>query len=617
MSISLWGTTYYVSPSGLDSNPGTITQPFFTLNKAWSKVVAGDIIYMRGGTYRYNNTGSSLTGKSGTSVNLISILAYPGEKPVINYNNETFTSQLIGITVSNVSYLYMEGIRVTGINQPSSSTFQYGLILWNNVTNSTFEQMETDHIGGWGTVVGNNCNNILFLNCDSHHNADPLSVDSYGGSDGFQSGSWGSGYTSTNITYRGCRAWNNSDDGWDLRKADGIYTLENCWSFHNGVRENGTTKGGDGEGFKLGGSSSYTTSILRTVKNCLAFYERSGFSPEPDVQPDNNLGLAVYNCVAYHNSAVGFDFEYSNVDIVKNNVAYANTANTYSWGANATHDHNVGFTSDLSITLTNADFLSIDSTGVTGARQADGSLPNLNFLHLSAGSKLIDAGVDVGLPYTGKAPDLGAFEAQSGSTPAVPAYTSSAVANATPSILEMTYNLTLANIVPAASAFSVMVNSAARIVNTVAVSGTKVQLTLASAIKYGDIVTVVYTKPVTNPLQTTAGGLAVSISPAQSVVNNVINSTKEGIPVTITMTITPNHVHKIINALLTYSATPTTANSPEIISISDLSGNLFIEKQLVTGVTSVKIPINLSSGIYTVVMTSGGQQMATQRMIVY
>jgi uncharacterized repeat protein (TIGR02059 family) len=617
LSISLWGTTYYVSPSGLDSNPGTITQPFFTLNKAWSKVVAGDIIYMRGGTYRYNNTGSSLTGKSGTSVNLISILAYPGEKPVINYNNETFTSQLIGITVSNVSYLYMEGIRVTGINQPSSSTFQYGLILWNNVTNSTFEQMETDHIGGWGTVVGNNCNNILFLNCDSHHNADPLSVDSYGGSDGFQSGSWGSGYTSTNITYRGCRAWNNSDDGWDLRKADGIYTLENCWSFHNGVRENGTTKGGDGEGFKLGGSSSYTTSILRTVKNCLAFYERSGFSPEPDVQPDNNLGLAVYNCVAYHNSAVGFDFEYSNVDIVKNNVAYANTANTYSWGANATHDHNVGFTSDLSITLTNADFLSIDSTGVTGARQADGSLPNLNFLHLSAGSKLIDAGVDVGLPYTGKAPDLGAFEAQSGSTPAVPAYTSSAVANATPSILEMTYNLTLANIVPAASAFSVMVNSAARIVNTVAVSGTKVQLTLASAIKYGDIVTVVYTKPVTNPLQTTAGGLAVSISPAQSVVNNVINSTKEGIPVTITMTITPNHVHKIINALLTYSATPTTANSPEIISISDLSGNLFIEKQLVTGVTSVKIPINLSSGIYTVVMTSGGQQMATQRMIVY
>jgi hypothetical protein len=59
------------------------------------------------------------------------------------------------------------------------------------------------------------------------------------------------------------------------------------------------------------------------------------------------------------------------------------------------------------------------------------------------------------------------------------------------------------------------------------------------------------------------------------------------------------------------------ANSPEIISIADLSGNLFLEKELVTGVTSLKIPINLSSGIYTVAMTSGGQQMASQRMIVY
>jgi uncharacterized repeat protein (TIGR02059 family) len=244
--------------------------------------------------------------------------------------------------------------------------------------------------------------------------------------------------------------------------------------------------------------------------------------------------------------------------------------------------------------------------------------------HLQAGSPAIGKGIAItGLTadYSGNAvknpPSIGAYESGSAAAPVVPVYQSSTVANATPTLLEMTYNQTLANIVPATSAFSVLVNSAARSVSAVAISGTKVQLTLASAIKYGDIVTVVYTKPATNPLQTTAGGLAVSISPAQSVVNNVINSTKEGTPATITMTVTPNHVHKIINALLTYSATPTTANSPEIISISDLSGNLFIEKQLVTGVTSVKIPINLSSGIYIVVMTSGGQQMATQRMIVY
>ena len=61
------------------------------------------------------------------------------------------------------------------------------------------------------------------------------------------------------------------------------------------------------------------------------------------------------------------------------------------------------------------------------------------------------------------------------------------IENATPSRLEMTYNLTLANIVPAASAFSVMVNSSARTVSSVAISGTKVLLTLASPVVYGDV----------------------------------------------------------------------------------------------------------------------------------
>ncbi|MBN1309005.1 MAG: hypothetical protein JXA18_13865, partial [Chitinispirillaceae bacterium] len=47
---------------------------------------------------------------------------------------------------------------------------------------------------------------------------------------------------------------------------------------------------------------------------------------------------------------------------------------------------------------------------VFGPRKADGSLPDVKFMHLSANSKLIDKGKDVGLPFTGSAPDLGAFE---------------------------------------------------------------------------------------------------------------------------------------------------------------------------------------------------------------
>ena len=198
-------------------------------------------------------------------------------------------------------------------------------------------------------------------------------------------------------------------------------------------------------------------------------------------------------------------------------------------------------------------------------------------------------------------------------------YVNSVVENASPSMLEMTYNLSLAKVVPATSAFNVLVNSVARTVNTVAISGNKVQLTLASAIKFGDIITVSYTKPASNPLQTATGGQAISISD-QPIINNIINPVEDAAPGAIKMTISPNHIHQIINVILQYSSSFSVldpARSPQIIRIFDISGNLFIEKLVVTGVPNITIPINLRSGIYSVLMFSGGLQMASQKIVVF
>jgi uncharacterized repeat protein (TIGR02059 family) len=104
--------------------------------------------------------------------------------------------------------------------------------------------------------------------------------------------------------------------------------------------------------------------------------------------------------------------------------------------------------------------------------------------------------------------------------PVSPVYVSSAIENATPSLLQLIFNMSLANILPAASAFVVQVNNVPRTVNSVAISGTMVLLTLSSPIVYGDIIKIAYNKPATNPLQTAAGGQAASIS-AQSVTNNL------------------------------------------------------------------------------------------------
>jgi len=120
----------------------------------------------------------------------------------------------------------------------------------------------------------------------------------------------------------------------------------------------------------------------------------------------------------------------------------------------------------------------------------------------------------------GQAESFSARNVTNNVAPPQPALVSVAVENASPSAMVLTYNMSLASIVPAASAFAVKVNSTARTVSSVAVSGTKVTLTLASPVVYGDAVTIAYTKPATNPLQTVAGGQAESF-PAKTVTNNL------------------------------------------------------------------------------------------------
>ena len=200
-----------------------------------------------------------------------------------------------------------------------------------------------------------------------------------------------------------------------------------------------------------------------------------------------------------------------------------------------------------------------------------------------------------------------------------PAYVSSVVENATPSIVEITYDLSLANIIPSASAFSVMVNTLSRAINSVMITGNKVHLNLASAINYGDIVTVSYTKPSTNPIQTASGGMASGIS-AQPILNNLINSSITVPTVTVKMTVSPNHVHNIINIILEYTGSMTTQSniiSPLIIRVKDSSGKLYLEQPVEKGITNVRIPANLRPGVYVVLLSAGGQVMNSQKIVAY
>ena len=51
-----FGAVYYVATDGNDSNAGSESKPFATLNKANTVVTAGDTVWIRGGVYDLNDT---------------------------------------------------------------------------------------------------------------------------------------------------------------------------------------------------------------------------------------------------------------------------------------------------------------------------------------------------------------------------------------------------------------------------------------------------------------------------------------------------------------------------------------------------------------------------------
>ena len=82
--------TFYVAPSGSDSNPGTEAAPFKTITKAQKAVreingtMTGDIVvYLREGTYQLNSTVNFDERDGGKDGHYVRYKAYKGENPLI------------------------------------------------------------------------------------------------------------------------------------------------------------------------------------------------------------------------------------------------------------------------------------------------------------------------------------------------------------------------------------------------------------------------------------------------------------------------------------------------------------------------------------------------------
>lgn len=119
-------TNYYVSTTGINTNPGTLEKPWKTLAYAESKLSSGDVVTARGGVYKESFT---------INVSNVTFQNYPDELPVIDGDEEIPGDWIPLVKIAS--------------------------------DNVTFDGFEVRESSGTGISLGGN-NNTIVKNCKIH-----------------------------------------------------------------------------------------------------------------------------------------------------------------------------------------------------------------------------------------------------------------------------------------------------------------------------------------------------------------------------------------------------------------------------------------------------------------
>jgi hypothetical protein len=431
--------TIYVSSSGNDSNTGTESSPYLNIQKAVDEAAPGDMIYLRGGTYML--TKRVKIEKAGRADARISMFGYPGERVIIDGTNIAVSSvnefkQARCIYVNHFGdYWHFKNLELTNAKdngmkmEGSYNIVENCKFYGNNDTGlqigmyKDFSIEETQSFPISGEPQFNPkysyCKYNVVLNCDAWYNYDSKSFsgsDDGGDADGFAAKL----FPGPGTEFHGCRAWNNSDDDWDLYMVYHPIVINNCWAWKAGFSPSNSGIG-NGNGFKLGGGgtsggAAFAQSVgAHVVRNCVAFdCLHKGFD-------QNNAYEAMY---IFNNVSFGNEYNYRFPTVfqygtmyMRNNIGFkpttlnheflsvdkegAQVPNTVfnSWttfdGCDPYKDGNKVNGVAVKAQDHSAQFKSLSSTLFLADRQADGSLPDNDFCKLIAGSKFINAGENI------------------------------------------------------------------------------------------------------------------------------------------------------------------------------------------------------------------------------
>ena len=384
----------YVSPTGDYKGNGSIEYPL-DIYTAVDNVVEGQVIVLLEGTYLMTKPLKIQRGMDGTETAPIKMIADPNAttRPVIDFQ------RLSAGIVHGGDYWYFYGFDVT-----NTADMQKGFQVSGNY--NVLDNIHAYYNGNTGIQICRLSSNDTFadwpaynliLNCTSYCNYDAGFEDA----DGFAAKlTVGEG----NV-FDGCVAYNNADDGWDLyAKVEtgsiGAVVIKNCVAYANGFVPGIEGKTGNGNGFKLGGSS---LSGKHQLINSYAFYNLakgidSNSCPDIIVQDCISYNNGSYNVAFYTNAGANTDFKANGIisfkdsDLINHvpsgdptkgeqlkgkgtqvSADYINDTTYYWYGTECKNT--------AGETLTAAIFKSLTFTGIT--RNADGTINMNGFLELN------------------------------------------------------------------------------------------------------------------------------------------------------------------------------------------------------------------------------------------
>lgn len=427
----------HVSPQGSNSYAGTAHAPYATIQYAVDRAEAGDTILVHAG--RYLLTECIRIPRKPTSETRRCRLWAAGDGEVILDGSAMHHTTAAAFRAGRCIYVgpYVNfwhfrglilchaednGMKVEGsYNIIEQCTFHdnndTGLQLGMGMPMPHEKQMsglpEGEPIANPGYQF---CRGNRVINCDSYNNADLRTwqegtADNGGDADGFACKL----YPGPGNEFYGCRAWNNSDDNWDLYMVYHTVVIDRCWAARAGYTSEGRPIG-NGNGFKLGGGGSSGGAMFprstgeHLITNCIAFENRDkGFDQNygsegvillNNIAWDNRYNYRfeaplvvghhiVHHCIGLRASERNHEFFPTNergeavaLDELCNSWTALDECNPYREGEpNEAQERR--WTADRS-----SEFISLSFADFIAPRQADGSLPDNGFGQPVADSEL-------------------------------------------------------------------------------------------------------------------------------------------------------------------------------------------------------------------------------------